>query len=249
MEAMIRSIVTVAALALISHAGIATAHCENAGKSTSQLRLVDLHNWEPSMQSTIATEGFPAIAESSAQIAILKTLDAAENSSVLDVVAIDTRDLLKRFVLFPEHGGGNPHSESSRQRLATTVVEPNEYLDKGKFKPMQVLFDESEIRVDRYAPFWETVSHGLLIRYERSGSILQITSIDDRSQEIRLEWPARVLDPAGPDGMIQCGIKGVPMKGWTDPTVTVIVLRVLHAGGPAHGCDEPEEWRIERLSK
>lgn len=101
---ILRSVVT---LAIVLITGVADmAHAQLDDDSPSQLRLIDLPQGGPSMR-TIATAGFPAIAASGTEIAVLRSLDAGEVSVALDVMRVDGGDVLNRFVLFPEHGGGS----------------------------------------------------------------------------------------------------------------------------------------------
>lgn len=148
---IIRSVLTLSLLVVASSPSVAQALCDSGGDSTSQLRIVDWTSGEP-LSSGFATFGFPAIADSGMEVAILRSLDAAGTSVVLDVSRVDGEKLLKRFELYPDHGGGNPRSESVRKRL----VAPNGYLNEGKFTPMDPLFDHTAEGSPKPTADWET---------------------------------------------------------------------------------------------
>lgn len=219
----------------------------------SQLRLVPRDGSEPGLGSAVSIQGFPALSESGHELAILKSIDAHQGSAILEISSVADKRLLKRFVLLSDIETEGAWNEHIRQRLESDMTEPNTYLENGKFKVMEQLFDLSHTLWWNYPrpPVWKHAHRNVRVSYQYGtldapGSILTITPADSQTSSLHIDFPVRKFGPLGNDPENYCYNRGTPQKGWISPAEDFVVIYVTNTSG-RDACDEPEEWLVERL--
>ncbi len=225
----------------------AHTHCGHVSDVPSQVKLIDEQYAGPALGSLVATDGFPALSETGEELAILKSLDAHQQSAILEITALSSGRQLKKFVLLPD--SGSAATNERRERMKQEIAEPNTYLSDREFKPLDVLFSVKSPPSGSFPrPLtWEQEHLGFRIVYDYSTLSLTITSATTGERLLFVERPTRKIGPLS-DPEDYCYVKGSPEKGWIDKEGKLVVIYLSNLSS-RDACDQAEEWIIERLAK